>query len=256
MELDQALAILDTALAKIPALRQEVVFSPGHTEFVQTTGLELARIFGPQSTPAINFNNLDFTSHPSIISNAFDMERDLARARRGAYLRGLDMAEGILRSARGQLVTHGADRILTASRIRSTGARVFISHGRPSDALTKLERFLRSLGVEPVIVMYSASEGLGVDALVERRMSECDCAIVLATGDDVVDDYRQARPNVTHEIGLAQEKFNNKVVYLKEDGCRFPSNINPKVWESFTQANMEAAYEKVVKELRAFGLLG
>ncbi len=57
------------------------------------------------------------------------------------------------------------------------------------------------------------------------------------------------------EIGLAQEKHPRRVVYLKEVGCDFPSNVAPKVWESFTQDNMERAVEKVSKELRAFGLL-
>jgi len=148
-----------------------------------------------------------------------------------------------------------SDKIVTASRIRSEGARVFVSHGRQSGALTKLERFLRVLGVDPIIVVQGASEGMSVDALVEKRMSESDCAIILATADDRVDNYMQPRPNVIHEIGMAQEKFQNKVVYLKEEGCEFPSNVRPKVWESFTQSNMEAAFEKIIKELRSFGLV-
>ena len=37
--------------------------------------------------------------------------------------------------------------------------------------------------------------------------------------------------------------------------CQFPSNVNPKVWENFRQDNMEAAFEKIIKKLRAFELL-
>ena len=46
-----------------------------------------------------------------------------------------------------------------------------------------------------------------------------------------------------------------RVIYLKEEGCEFPSNVRPKVWENFTQQNMECGFEKISKELRALGLL-
>lgn|SRR5574341_459533 len=255
MELDQALAILDAAIAKIPRLRDSRAFSPEHVEFVQTTGLELARIFGREAAPSRNFAHIDFQSLGAFMAPAFNMDAELARRRHAAYLRGLDIAEGILLSAKSQLHTHGVDRILAASRIQAGSARVFISHGRQSQALTKLERFVRALGLEPVIVTHGPSEGMSVDALVDKRMSESDCAIILATGDDRVGDYRQPRPNVIHEIGLAQEKLDNKVIYLKEEGCQFPSNVGPKVWESFTQRNMDAAFEKVIKELRSFHII-
>lgn len=255
MEIDQALAILDAAIAKIPRLRGSRAFSPEHVEFVQTTGLELARIFGREAAPSQNFARIDFQATDSFFAGALNMDAELQRRRHAGYLRGLDMAEGILLSAKSQLQTHGVDRILAASRVQAGSARIFISHGRQSQALTKLERFIRTLGLEPVIVVHGPSEGMSVDTLVEKRMSESDCAIVLATGDDQVGDYRQPRPNVIHEIGLAQEKLDNKVVYLKEEDCQFPSNVSPKVWESFTQENMEAAFEKVIKELRSFHII-
>jgi hypothetical protein len=33
------------------------------------------------------------------------------------------------------------------------------------------------------------------------------------------------------------------------------TSAQPKVWENFTQENLESAFEKIAKELRAFGLL-
>ena len=50
-------------------------------------------------------------------------------------------------------------------------------------------------------------------------------------------------------------KLDNRVIYLKEEGCEFPSNVRPKVWENFGQDNMEAAFERITKELKAFGLI-
>lgn len=138
--------------------------------------------------------------------------------------------------------------------------KVFISHGKETKALDKIEKYLADLGVEPVVLKRNPSMGKALDDLVDSKMSECLAMIVLATKDDEVqgekvEKYFQPRPNVVHEIGLAQEKLNNKIVYLKEVGCIFPSNIQPKVWENFTQDNMEAAFSKIARELKSFGII-
>lgn len=132
---------------------------------------------------------------------------------------------------------------------------VFIIHGKDSIALHKLERFLRSLGIKPVIAECEASYGRALDNLVQESMASCCCVIALATKDDQVEGRYQPRQNVPHEIGRAQEKFKNRIIYLKEEGCDFPSNISPMVWENFTQDNMEKAFDKVVRELRAFDVV-
>jgi hypothetical protein len=255
MEKAQAIAAIDKALERIKSLKLQNPGTPQFTQFIQTTGLDLARIFGADSAVSRNFNAIDYQSVGSFMANPLSYDQEIARRRMGAYLRGLGQAEGILLSAREQLEEYGVDRILQGSRVRSEGAKVFVSHGRESAALTKVERFLRALGCQPVIVVRGPSEGMSVDDLVELRMQDSDCAIILATADDDLGDRRQPRPNVIHEIGMAQEKLENKVIYLKEVGCDFPSNVGPKVWENFTQNNMEAAFEKISKELHAFHLL-
>lgn len=253
MTKEQALTRISSALAKIPHLRDSYGGSAEHVEFVQTTGLDLARIFGPDSPVTRNFSAITYQGG-GFLASYWTYEQDLARNRREAFESGLDAAEGILRSAQEQLTEFGADEVLRRSRLRSDGARVFVSHGGESNALSKLERFLRALGVTPVIVAREPSEGMSLDSLVEKRLGECDCAIILATADDEVEGRWQPRPNVLHEIGLAQERLSDTVIYLREEKCEFPSNVRPKVWENFTQENMDAAFEKVVKELRAFGL--
>jgi len=132
---------------------------------------------------------------------------------------------------------------------------IFISHGKDSKGLQKIERFIRGLGLNPIIVKNEPSSGGSVDDVVEEYMGKCVCAIILATKDDEVEGRWQPRANVIHEIGLGQEKLNNRLIYLKEQSCEFPSNVSPKIWENFTQENMEDAFLKVVKELRAFGII-
>ncbi len=252
---DQALALIDAALAKLPELRRSRPRSAGHVAFMQTTGLDLARIFGPQSAVCQNFSAIRYASSGSILTSAFTYEEDLARHALEGYLNGLEHAEGVLRSARDQLVAYGTDEILQGRRAQKKAPRVFVSHGTESAALTKVERFVRTLGLNPVIVARGASKGMSVDDLVESQPRDCACAIILATADEDVGGRKQPRPNVIHEIGLAQEVLKGRLIYLKEVGCEFPSNVGPKVWENFTQANMEAAFEKIVKELRAFEII-
>ena len=44
------------------------------------------------------------------------------------------------------------------------------------------------------------------------------------------------------------------MIYLKEHGCAFPSNAQPKVWGNLSH-DVEEAFETVGKELHAMGLI-
>jgi CheY-like chemotaxis protein len=137
----------------------------------------------------------------------------------------------------------------------SVEPRAFLAHGGGTEALNKLSVFLEKLGVKPLIVEWLPSEGRSVNTNVEYYLAQADCGIVLATRDDLVDGKFQPRGNVNIELGRFQERFPGKVIYLLEEGASFPSNVSEKVWERFTQDNMERAFVKVVTELKAFELI-
>lgn len=133
--------------------------------------------------------------------------------------------------------------------------KAFISHGKESIALPKIERFLRELGIEPLIVKEQASLDKTVDGKVNHYLEQADCVLILATGDDEIDGKLHPRQNVIHEVGLAQKTHGGRIVYLLEKGAEFPSNIGPKVWESFDQRNLENVFLRIVIELKAVGIL-
>jgi len=133
--------------------------------------------------------------------------------------------------------------------------KAFISHGKESVALTKLEEFLRALGIEPLVVKEQPSLDKTLDDKVNYYLSRADFVIILATGDDKVEGKLQPRQNVIHEVGLAQNTHAGKIIYLLEEGTEFPSNIRPKVYEPFKQRNMMNAFLHIAKELRAYGML-
>jgi len=255
---EQAIAVLKKHLNGVSALRGCQPYSPEHVRWLQNVGIDLARLFTIASGIYHNWIDIKWQFTGTFIASMFDKEEVERSKKLEAYQQGLNMAEGIIQSAIDQLEQVGIQGIEDEQGYvtPSMNKRIFISHGKPTPALDRVERFIRALGFVPVIVAREPSLGKSVDDLVEEQMTGCLCAIVLATNDDKVENYFQPRPNVIHEIGLAQEKFGNRVIYLKEKGCKFPSNVQPKVWEDFTQESLESVFEKIVKELRGFKLLG
>jgi len=101
--------------------------------------------------------------------------------------------------------------------------KAFISHGKESAALTKLEDFLSTLGVKPLIVKDQPSLDKDLPDKVNLYLSQADFVIILATGDDTVKDKitgketKQPRQNVIHEIGLAQKTRSGRIIYLESN---------------------------------------
>jgi predicted nucleotide-binding protein len=140
---------------------------------------------------------------------------------------------------------------------RAVPPKAFIAHGGKTAARGKLEDFLTALGVTPIIVEEQPSQGRSKDKNVEHYLKQCDCAIILATKGDV--DGRTGefipRGNILIEIGRCQEILPDRMIYLLEEGAKFPTDIDEKVWERFTKESIDKAFVKIAKELRAFGLL-
>lgn len=133
--------------------------------------------------------------------------------------------------------------------------KAFISHGKESNALSKLREFITALGIDPLVVEHQASKDMALDSKVEHYLEQADCVIILATGDDNINGKLHPRQNVIHETGLAQKSFPGKIIYLLEKGAEFPSNISPKVRVSFTKELIDQAFIAVARELKAFGII-
>ena len=141
------------------------------------------------------------------------------------------------------------------SIFREVPLQAFISHGKNTAALSKLTEFIETLGIEPLLVKKRASLDKDLSDKVNTYLDQADFVIILATADDKVGDKLYPRQNVIHEIGLAQKTHPGRVIYLLEKGAEFPSNIRPRVWESFKQRNMMDAFLGIIRELRAYGML-
>lgn len=216
--------------------------------WVQEVERILARRFGQDSRELDNFTA---SLHREVrVQRSFDDEEDTGYRKR-QIAHGKATLEAIL-SGEETLGTVEMREATTSSR-----PKAFIAHGGETKALEKLKSFLDGLGIEPLIAEQQASEGRSVDEQVEWCLDNADCAIILGTADDkeLKDGKLYPRRNVHIEIGRVQERFPGRVVYLLEEGASFPSNISEKVYERFTQENVEKAYLKIAKELKAFGII-
>lgn len=133
--------------------------------------------------------------------------------------------------------------------------RVFISHSGESTAFHRLLRFLWSLGVEPVVAEWLPFSGRLVPEHVRATMDSCECALVLATGSDEVGERKQPGRGVLIETGILQERFGERVIYLVEEGAQLGPMADGFARESFTQDNLERAFERIVVELKAHSLI-
>ncbi len=136
-------------------------------------------------------------------------------------------------------------------------SKIFISHGNDTSALNLLSEFIIAIGLIPVIVKKEPNKGMSVDDKVVNNLKTCKAAVILATGDDLVNgsDFFQPRQNVIHEIGLAQQILKDKIIYLLEEDTEFPSNISPKVYQRFTKNNLSVAFITIARDLKDFDIL-
>lgn len=252
-----AVNLLTTLHDGVDGLRGGESFSEGHSRWVLNVKFALERFFGAKSDLLGSFMTLKWSLPDGTILHGWDIEAQIDTKRRAAYEAELSAARGLLAAAIDRLTMVGLDEAQRSAghAVAASNRRVFISHGGHPPMLDKIERAVRTLGFDPVIVVSGPSHGKSTDDLVPEKMRECICAVVLATRDEQNPSSSYPRPNVLHEIGLAQEIMKDKIIYLKESGVDFPSNVAPKVWETFENHNADPVWDKLVRELRGWGFI-
>jgi len=203
----------------------------------------LANRFGENSRQIKSFKN-SFYGHVCRQGEGADYRK-----------RQIDDAKAALNAILSEIEEFGLPE--TQEATTSSKPKAFIAHGGKTQALRKLQSFVAALDIIPLVAEEEASQDRSVNEQVEWCLDNSDCAIILGTADDkeLKDGKLYPRRNVHIEIGRVQERFPGRAVYLLEEGASFPSNISEKIYERFTQENMENAFSKVAKELRAFGII-
>ncbi|MFP4460018.1 MAG: hypothetical protein ACLFSQ_10575 [Candidatus Zixiibacteriota bacterium] len=136
-------------------------------------------------------------------------------------------------------------------------ASVFVSYSRQSHALFLLNNYLYALGVIPIMVMHKPNASREVSELATSQMKSCECAIILATGDLKTNSgvFKYPSNIVIKEIMEARKIFDDKIIYLLEENAKFPENIKPDSYDSFTDDNLSEAFIRIVHRFRKYGII-
>ena len=139
--------------------------------------------------------------------------------------------------------------------------RVFVVHGRDSDALCELKAFLSRIMPDtvPIILAEQPSRGKTLIEKFEHYAGDVDLVFVLATADDIGRIARprsqgkpRARQNVVFELGFfhgALKRTAGHVILLYERGVELPSDIEGVVYVDISNG-IRSAEDAIRRELR------
>lgn len=107
--------------------------------------------------------------------------------------------------------------------------KVFIVYGHDENLRLKVEKFIKTLGLTPIILSDEPNRGMTIIEKLQDN-SDVDFAIVLYTPDDNVQNgdeyYKQPRPNVIFEYGYFMRLLGReKTALLVKDGVKEHTDI-------------------------------
>lgn len=143
--------------------------------------------------------------------------------------------------------------------------RIFIVHGHDQALKTDVERFIKEIGLEPVVLHRQPDSGATVIEKFEKH-SDVGYAFILLTPDEIayttdqvpVEDAKRkkeyrARPNVIFEFGYFVGKLGrNRVCCIYKQPASMPSDLRGLVYKQVTSSIDEQAYP-IIRELKAAG---
>lgn len=193
------------------------------------------------------------------------------------YRHDVDCGIGILRSLRDRLESGFFDLNSTESSptlgidnndikeesqaAKTKKNKVFVVHGHDEEVLLKIDKFLKKLQLDPVILRERPSEGLTIIEKFFQFSDQAGFAVVLLTPDDrggsVSDSYEKQRPrarqNVILELGFFLGKLGRKhVCVLRQENVEVPSDYHGVVFVPFDEPG--AWQITLAKEMQKAGL--
>lgn len=141
----------------------------------------------------------------------------------------------------------------------SKAGKVFIGHGQNQIVRNKVKNFIRDrCGLQPLVLEDLPSAGHTVMEKLEKYGRTADYAVLILTGDDLVQgrDERRARQNVIQELGWFQGVLGRKrTAILCEEGVEIASNIGGVVYLKFTGNNVEMIFDQLRQEFEEAGII-
>lgn len=143
--------------------------------------------------------------------------------------------------------------------------RIFVVHGHDQGLKTDVERFLREIGLEPVVLHRQPDQGQTIIEKFEAH-SDVGYAIILLTPDEIAytvdqekmtdaerEKEKRARPNVIFEFGYFVGRLGrNRVCCLHRGDVVLPSDLDGLVYKA-VDGSVDSQAFQIVRELKAAG---
>ena len=180
---------------------------------------------------------------------------------KATFLRAIEIGIAAL-----QEDAYGELRIAESTNVSpALSNRVFVVHGHDSALKTDLERFLREIRLEPVVLHRQPDQGATIIEKFEKH-SDVGFAFILLTPDEIAytsdqegraDSERtkelRARPNVIFEFEYFVARLGrNRVCALVKGDTSIPSDLSGLVYKRIVDLIDPQAYS-IIRELRAAG---
>ncbi|AOU99308.1 hypothetical protein BI364_16455 [Acidihalobacter yilgarnensis] len=172
----------------------------------------------------------------SLSADVYESFED-TRARQIGFLEGLILKESLGRQSDD---VRANDMRLRDFETNYKTNKVFIVHGRDSEAKSTVARYLSLIGLDPIILHEQPSGGKTIIEKFEVY-SDVGFAVILLTPDDVGGEdekkiNKRARQNVIMELGYFMGKLGrNRVCALYKEGVEIPSDYQGVVYVEYDQ---------------------
>lgn len=140
------------------------------------------------------------------------------------------------------------------------GQSIFIAHGKDKKPLEQLKKILDQFRIPYRVAVEEPSLGRPISGKVRDIMKACNCAILIFSADEEFKDkdgnaiWRPSE-NVVHELGATAFLYDNRIVIMKEEGVKFPTNFRDIGYISYDKDQLDAKALDILKELIGFGIV-
>lgn len=251
---------------RIDILCKDVRFSEAFNEWRGEVNSLLCFAFGDESAQVVDFANVHYWSGFAF-SGQPDSDFD------DQFRSGLQSARAVLLTIQKEVATYFPDDCnnsnksagSAADEIRKGGRDVFIVHGHDEILRLEVEKIVRGLGLNPIVLKNQANEGMTLIQKFEKNSDNVCFVIVLLTADDestTKKDGRKelhARQNVVFEMGYFFHVFrcadgaHRGLFAILENGVTKPGDVDGLVYQAYSKGD-RSWVPSLIKELDAVGV--
>lgn len=250
---------------RIDILCKDVRFSEAFKEWRGEVNSLLCFAFGDESAQVADFANVHYWSGFAI-SGQPDYIYD------NEFRDGLKSAKAVLTTIQKEVAAYFPpdqdaqdEDIDNGGKTKNRGKDVFIVHGHDEVLRLEVEKVVRGLGLNPIVLKDQANEGMTLIQKFEKNSDNVSFVIVLLTADDESSTKKDgkkelhARQNVVFEMGYFFHVFrcadgaHRGLFAILENGVTKPGDVDGLVYQSYSKGDRSWVLS-LIKELDAVGV--